>query len=81
MYCKRDFQTNWTSLSEAKQKCSEDPSCDRFYDNCGHGDEFFYCGDGDGDGSGGTWIDRLGHSGCGSILYSPGKCLRVHIFV
>ena len=64
MYCDPGKKTNWKSLSEAKQKCSEDDGCYEFYDRCGNGNEYKYCSNG----------ATSKSTGCGSILYTPGNC-------
>lgn len=41
-WCEPERYSNWTSNTEAKQKCHADNECDMFYDRCGKG-EFHYC--------------------------------------
>ena len=35
-------KTNWTNLSEAAEKCSQDDLCTMFFDDCGNG-TFWRC--------------------------------------
>ena len=58
-------------LSEAKETCSGDSNCYMFYDFNGTGNAFEYCSD----------AAELKSSSHGSILYKPGNCLSLPIFV
>ena len=67
----KGIKSNWTSVSEAEQKCSEAQDCYMFWDHCGEGKEFFYCSDE-------GWLES---SSCGTILYTPVNFFNLHIFV
>ena len=53
------------SLYDAKQECQNNPSCKRFYNNCGDGIAFYLCEDSSSD----------IYSQCGSVLYSGGNII------
>ena len=46
MYCSSGaIRTNWASVSESKQKCSDEPNCYMFFDSGSKGTTFKYCSD------------------------------------
>ena len=46
MYCSPGaIRTNWASVSESKQKCSDEPNCYMFFDSGSKGTTFKYCSD------------------------------------
>ena len=64
-YCGNASPMKSNSLYDAKQECQNNPSCKRFYNNCGDGIAFYLCED--------SSSDIFSH--CGSVLYSGGNII------
>ena len=62
-FCESETRSNWTDISDAKQKCFDNENCNIIEAMCGNENDVWDCPDG----------DTIFSSGCGTVLYKPGK--------
>ena len=63
-YCEFHYEVMTSAgLDDAKRECSNDPTCSRFYHDCGT-KGYYKCS---------TTSPALSPSGCGSIVYTKGN--------
>ena len=69
LYCSPQSRANWTNITDAKQKCSENPDCGMILEQYGR-NNFYYCPK-----NAGTYADEFG-----STLYTRGIWILFYSF-